>query len=175
MVLGDYTRFEFFDIVTLHRRTINSLYHTTMSMFGHDGSPKGSEHMDTVIGATVKIEGKFIGKGNVFVHGKVIGSMQTDHNVEVSESANIHADVEADCISIAGEVHGNVKAHNRVELTPTAKLYGDVEAKIVSVGAGAVLNGKCVTITDATPPSADALLKDRAQRNIKNVRQAEAL
>ena len=130
------------------------------------GDVHGSE---TIIGSSVKVEGKFHGTGNVTIEGRVVGSMKTDGDVIITQSADIQANVDARNVTIAGTVTGNVKAHERLEIAESAKVFGDVEAKIVSVGAGAVLNGKC-TVTNESPSVADQSVAKSGK-----TRQAEAV
>lgn len=107
---------------------------------------KSSEHSETVIGSSIKVEGNFVGHGNIIVEGRVTGSMKTDQDLRIVPGAVVEADVEARNVFIAGDVRGNVKAHDRLELTESAKVSGDVQAKVVSIGAGASLNGKCTML-----------------------------
>ena len=115
-------------------------------MFGRDEVKKPGG-VETILGPTVRIDGKFVGKGNVVVQGNVSGSLRTTEDLQIEDGAVVKANVDAKNVVIAGEVHGSVKAAERLELTATAKIFGDVEAKTISIGAGAILNGKC-TMTD---------------------------
>lgn len=141
-------------------------------MFGKDDDRK-SGGAETIIGPTVKVDGKFFGKGNVVVQGQVFGSMKTHEDLQVDQNAVVKASVEARNIVVAGEIHGNVKALERLELTETAKLFGDVEAKTISMGAGAVLNGKCTMTEAAASTAASAYPPQQNFKQQKN-RKAEA-
>ncbi len=116
-------------------------------MFGHETGRENAQS-ETVIGSSVKVEGQFVGKGNIVVDGRVVGSMKTDQDIVVSQGAAVKADLEARNLTLAGEVRGNIKVHDRFELKESGKLFGDVEAKVVSVSPGAVLNGKCTMVTE---------------------------
>ena len=105
-------------------------------------STKLTKNDDTIIGATVKLEGDFVGESNVVVEGTVRGSMKTKQNLRIAQNAKIFASIEAGNATIAGEVHGNVKIIEQLELLSTARINGDIEAKAISVANGAVLNGK---------------------------------
>lgn len=110
-------------------------------MFKHNEemSSKGTE---TVIGPTVKVDGNFVGAGDVIVAGHVSGTMKTSKNLRVSEGAVIKADVEAANVWVGGEIRGHIKCAGKVELSPTAKVFGNVETQLIAVSHGAVLHGK---------------------------------
>ena len=103
---------------------------------------------ETVIGPSVKVEGDFLGDGNVLVEGLVNGNLNTAKHVVVTEQAKITANITANTAKIAGEVTGNVKIADRLELAGTAKVSGDIEAGLLSIEAGARFNGKCTMTAD---------------------------
>lgn len=133
---------------------MNQLYCTMaaeafMAIFHRDSGTEGSGASETIIGSSVKVDGNFIGKGNLVVEGKVTGSMKTNHDIRITQGAMVKANIEAQNIFVAGEIHGSVKAHERLELSESAKIYGDVETRTVSIVAGAVLNGKCTMLSES--------------------------
>lgn len=98
--------------------------------------------IETVIGPSVTLEGNFNGSGNVFIEGKVHGTLSTSGNIRIGDQAKIKADVKGADIYIAGEVHGNIQAKERLELSATAKVFGNIESKILHIEAGAFFSGK---------------------------------
>lgn len=118
-----------------------------MAMFKSDGST--GKQGDTVIGAAVKVEGNFVGEGNVIVEGQLQGTLKTKHNVIIGSGAIVKANVEAQDVHLAGELHGNVKISGKLTLTATAKLSGNIETSSLTVEEGATLNGKCVMTAGA--------------------------
>lgn len=132
-------------------------YDSAMAMFQRDD--ENSKETETIIGPSVKVEGNFVGSGNVVVSGTVAGTLKTAKNLRVNVGAKIHADVEAASVSVAGEIRGNVRAKERLELAASARIYGNVETQNLSVESGAVLHGKVtmaqaaqVTNAPTTPP-----------------------
>lgn len=105
--------------------------------------PPEKSEFETIIGPSVKVEGDFVGDGNVIVEGLVNGNLRTGKLVVVSEKAKITANINAGSARIAGEVTGNIKVTERLDLAGSAKVSGDIEAAIVSIEAGACFNGKC--------------------------------
>ncbi len=103
---------------------------------------------ETIIGPSVKVEGDFVGQGNIIVDGVIKGSVTTNGNLRVGDQAKITAAVAAANALISGEVRGNVTIKGDLELTATAKIFGDVETKSICVARGAILNGKCAMADD---------------------------
>jgi cytoskeletal protein CcmA (bactofilin family) len=99
---------------------------------------------ETIISASVKVEGDFVSQGNVLIEGEVEGSLRTEKDLRVGEQARISADVSAASATVAGEVRGNIDISGRLELEPTAKIYGDVKTVDLIVASGAVINGKLI-------------------------------
>lgn len=97
---------------------------------------------ETVIAASVKVEGDFQSQGNVLIEGVVEGSLKTERDLRVGERAHITADVSAANAVVAGEVRGNLVVSERLELEPTARVHGDVRTKVLVVASGATINGK---------------------------------
>lgn len=112
---------------------------------------------ETIIGPSVKVEGNFVGQGNIIVEGTVKGSVKTNGNVMVGNKAKITAAVEAANAVISGEIRGNVTVSGDLELTESARITGDVVAKTLAIARGAMLNGNCaMTDKPFTKESADA-------------------
>ncbi len=109
-----------------------------MAIFPREGGD--NKDVETIIGASVKVEGTFVGSGDVTIEGQVVGNLKTSKDLKVREGALVKADVEAANLYVAGEIRGHVKCAGK--LTPTAKVFGNVETQTVSVAHGAVLHGK---------------------------------
>lgn len=97
---------------------------------------------ETVISASVKVEGDFVSQGNVLIEGEVEGSLKTEKDLRVGEHARISADVGAESATVAGEVRGNINVSGRLELEPTAKIFGDIKTSDLIVASGATISGK---------------------------------
>ncbi|MDD2646735.1 MAG: polymer-forming cytoskeletal protein [Patescibacteria group bacterium] len=102
-----------------------------------------SADTQTVIGAGVKVEGKFDAIGDVVLKGRLTGTLDTQSALFLEEGAFIDGDMTAKNANLAGEIKGNVKVQNQVGLTKTAKIKGDLECQILSIEAGAIFNGRC--------------------------------
>lgn len=110
-------------------------------MFGHGETPKGQE---TIIAQGVRVEGDFVSQGSISIQGEVIGSVKTDADLEVGETAKIEASVSARNARIAGEIKGNVEVQERLDLLASARVLGDIAAQMLSIEPGASISGKLV-------------------------------
>lgn len=115
-----------------------------MAMFNRE--EETNRNVETIIGPSVKVEGNFVGSGNVVVEGVVNGSLKTAKDLRIGVGAKVKADIEGANVSIAGEVNGNVKATGRLELTTGAKVFGNIDAVGLVIAEGAILNGKCTMV-----------------------------
>lgn len=112
-------------------------------MFKSDESKKIlKQDIETIIGPTVKLDGDFIGQGDIIVEGIVNGNIKTKKYLRIDENAEINAEIEAGDAYISGVVNGNIKVIGKLEITGTAKVKGDIETSIISVESGALINGK---------------------------------
>lgn len=113
-----------------------------MAIFQRDNTGSEGKDLETIIGSTVKVDGNFVGSGDVVVEGQVSGTLKTSKNLRVGEKAKIKADVEAASIFVAGEIRGQVKCSGKIELAPSGKIFGNVDTQTIVVAHGAVLHGK---------------------------------
>lgn len=110
---------------------------------------EGAPEAETIIAASVKVEGDFISQGNVLVEGMVEGKLSTSKDLRVGERARIAAEVSATNAVIAGEIRGNINVSERLELEPTAKVIGDIHTKVLTMAAGATVSGRVLMGAEA--------------------------
>lgn len=124
-------------------------------MFQREGGVDVKD-IETMIGSSVKVEGNFVGAGDVVVEGQVAGTLKTSKNLRVGEQAVIKADVEAANIVIAGEIRGHINCSGRIEVLATGKIFGNVDTQTIAVAHGAVLHGKVSMAGHESAPEAKA-------------------
>lgn len=115
--------------------------------------------IETIIGASVKVEGNFVCEGNMIIDGQVKGNVQTNGFLQIGKSAIVTADVKAANARISGEVRGNLKIETNLELGETAKIIGDIDVINLSVQKGAQINGRC-TMNNKSNSKAKDFSKD---------------
>lgn len=98
---------------------------------------------ETVVGASVKIQGDLNSEGNIRIEGSVAGKVQTTQSVYAAESSLITADVVAGNAIVAGQVQGNIKISGSLVLQSTARIHGDIACAVLRVEEGALFSGKC--------------------------------
>lgn len=98
---------------------------------------------DTVVGATVKIQGDLNSDGNISIQGQVKGTVNTKQGVYVSDGAIITANVTAGTAVVAGQVQGNIQVSGQLVLQSTARITGDISCSVLRVEDGALFTGKC--------------------------------
>lgn len=114
-------------------------------------TPSAAQDTETVIAASVRVEGDFVSEGNVRIEGMLTGSISTERDLIVGEHAKITANVQARNAVIAGELHGNLRVFDRLELASTARVYGDIQAMVLSVAPGAMMRGQLVIGLEVSP------------------------
>jgi len=110
-------------------------------MFHHEEDAEAKD-VETIIGSSVKVEGSFVGAGDIVVDGQVTGTLKTNKNLRIGQRAVVKADIEGANIVVAGEIRGQIKCSGKIELLPTAKIYGNIDTQTIAVAHGAVLHGK---------------------------------
>ena len=98
---------------------------------------------ETIIGATVKIEGDLVSEGDIKVDGLVTGKIKTSKNLFVGPMAKIEADVEAQNAILAGIVKGDIKIKDSLVIHETGKVEGNLACGRLSIAEGAHFTGSC--------------------------------
>lgn len=111
-------------------------------MFGKKQSEPITDSVETVIGPSVKVEGDFIGEGDVIVEGKIVGNLQTNQNLRIGPQALVEAEVKAANAYIAGKINGDVGIVEALEIAASAQINGDISCNNLSIESGAIINGR---------------------------------
>ena len=115
-------------------------------MFNKTSKPQN--RIDSLIGATTRIEGNVIFSGGLRVDGMVRGNVAAlpdqPGTLVVSADARIDGEVQAAHIVVSGTIHGPVHATETLELQAGSKVKGDVYYKSIEIHQGAVVEGRLV-------------------------------
>jgi len=102
-------------------------------------SPRESS---AAIGASIRIKGDVTGDENLIIQGHVEGTIRVQgHNVTISKSGKVKANIEANQIIIEGEVHGDLLGDEKVIIRDTGNVLGNVVAPRVTLEDGALFKG----------------------------------
>ncbi|MBC7415242.1 MAG: polymer-forming cytoskeletal protein [Herminiimonas sp.] len=120
-------------------------------MFGH----KTKSTIDSLIGASTRIDGDVHFKGGLRIDGQVRGNVVAEAGqggmLVISESARVEGEVRGAHLVVNGEIVGTVYSTELLELQPKARITGDVVYKALEMHGGAVVAGR-LTPDDAVEP-----------------------
>lgn len=132
----------------------------------------GQEKFETLIGCHTEIHGTLKLKESVRIDGKVVGTIEAPHDVNLSvvigPTAEVQGDVLASRIIVAGRVSGNIHAFDRVEILATAVVQGDVKYTSIAVEHGAKLLGLMIQVDVNDIPSQSSRGAKEAIRKAKS-------
>lgn len=111
-------------------------------MFGH----KAKNTIDSLIGASTRIEGNLYFKGGLRIDGHVKGNVIAESGdtsmLVISEQAKIEGEIRVAHLVVNGEIVGPVYSTELLELQPKARITGDVYYKALEMHGGALVSGK---------------------------------
>ena len=115
-----------------------------------------AENTPARIGKTVVIRGEVRGSEDLYVDGRVEGTIHlTESRLTIGPNAVLAADVSARDVLVLGTVEGNIAATGRLELRAGCQVNGDVRALRLAIEDNAVFRGK-VDLSQAPAKPGDA-------------------
>lgn len=96
----------------------------------------------TVISEHLSIEGALDGGGQVVVHGRVRGKIESRGSVTVAAHGRVESSLHAATAVVSGRVVGAICATGLIELEATADVTGDLSAPRIVIRDGAKLTGR---------------------------------
>ena len=115
-------------------------------MFRRESKPQN--RIDSLIGATTRIEGNVFFSGGLRVDGAVRGNVaglpDQPATLVVSEQARIDGEVQAAHVVVNGTINGPVDARETLELQANSRVKGDIHYKSIEIQQGAVIEGRLV-------------------------------
>jgi cytoskeletal protein CcmA (bactofilin family) len=103
------------------------------------------EPMDTLIGASTRIDGHLLFKGGLRIDGAVHGNVTADSQLHsylvLGGAASIEGEVRCDHIVVSGEIRGAVYSTELLEIQPNGRIIGDVFYNVLEVHGGARICG----------------------------------
>jgi cytoskeletal protein CcmA (bactofilin family) len=115
-------------------------------MFRKESKPQN--RIDSLIGATTRIEGNVFFSGGLRIDGAVRGSVAAlpdqPGTLVVSEHARVDGEVQAAHVVVNGTINGPVDSRESLELQASSRVKGDVHYKSIEIQQGAVVEGRLV-------------------------------
>jgi len=98
-------------------------------------------HLDTLIGKEVVVEGLLKTEGDIQINGQFTGEIETSGDLIVGEHAKVKAEITGNNVYVAGEVEGNITAKEKLEILETGRINGNVTSQAMSIEPGGILKG----------------------------------
>ena len=115
-------------------------------MFNKTSKPQN--RIDSLIGATTRIEGNVFFSGGLRVDGAVRGNVAAlpdqPGTLVISEQARVDGEVQAAHVVVNGTINGPVDARETLELQAGSRVRGDIHYKSIEIQQGAVIEGRLV-------------------------------
>lgn len=115
-------------------------------MFRKQSKPQN--RIDSLIGATTRIEGNVFFSGGLRIDGTVRGNVcalpDQPGTLVVSEHARIDGEVQVAHLVVNGTVNGPVHAAESLELQASSRVKGDIHYNSVEMQQGAIVEGRLV-------------------------------
>lgn len=126
--------------------------------------PASASTAPACIGPSLVVKGELYGEEDLFVEGKVDGSITVKGgSVTVREKGRVQADIRAVSIQVAGQVIGNLSGAERVILMKSGRVEGNIAAKNVTLENGCrfkgsidMESGRPGAVTELPTPNANA-------------------
>ena len=123
-----------------------------------------------MIGPGININGDISGSENLIIEGKVEGKINLPgHQLEVSKTGNVHANVSAKFIKIDGQLQGDMEGKEKVLITKSANVRGNISAPRVMLEDGAVFKGNIDISPVDTAPVELPLTAQKTPDNVKSL------
>ena len=106
---------------------------------------KSQATIDSLIGATTRMEGNVVFQGGLRIDGTVRGDVIAGEGsaglLVIGESGRVDGNIVAVHLIVNGTVHGSITVSGIVELQPKAKVSGEVRYRDVTIHRGAMVEG----------------------------------
>ena len=100
-----------------------------------------ANHLDTLIGRDVVVEGSLKSEGDTQINGQFKGEIDMTGDLIIGEHAKVKAEIIAANVYVAGEVEGNISAREKLEILETGRVNGNVTSQALSIEPGGILKG----------------------------------
>jgi cytoskeletal protein CcmA (bactofilin family) len=97
-----------------------------------------------------KLEGTFEFPGTFRLNCRVKGTLISEQSLILGERAEVDGRIDGNVVVISGKFEGIIVARSRVQLESTAVVGGEVHTPCLVMEPGAVFDGKCHMLSDAS-------------------------
>jgi|LauGreDrversion2_5_1035112.scaffolds.fasta_scaffold01765_2 cytoskeletal protein CcmA (bactofilin family) len=138
-------------------------------MFNFDKTNLGRsvEKFESIVGATLKVEGDLVISKSLridgTVHGNILQAEGASATVAIASGASVLGNIAVHDVIVSGHLRGNITSPGRVELIDTAKVEGDVTYGSIGVAVGARIAGQLKQIDDLSQIEAHSAISKAAK------------
>lgn len=128
------------------------------------------EKFESIVGATLRIEGDLIISQSLRIDGIVNGNIYqsdgTSATVAIAPGAVVKGNIAVNDLIVSGSVEGNICAPGRIEFIDTAKVNGDVTYGSIGVALGARIMGQLRQIDEMSQSEAKSVITRAAKPQV---------
>ena len=113
-------------------------------MFSSKKRPDQSQAIHTLLGKGTLWKGEIqAGQNSLRIEGRVEGAIQSEGEVTIAPTGEVHGTIEAKHLIVTGRIQGTFKIKECLEIHGTGYVEGDVEVGSLVVDEGGTLQGNC--------------------------------
>lgn len=138
-------------------------------MFNFDKTHLGRsvEKFESIVGASLKVEGDLVISKSLRIDGTVQGNILqaegASATVAIASGASVLGNIAVHDVIVSGHLRGNITSPGRVELIDTAKVEGDVTYGSIGVAVGARIAGQLKQIDEMSQSEAHSAISKAAK------------
>ena len=105
-------------------------------------TPPAAPKSEAFIGKGVVIKGDIFSKEDVFLDGKILGTVDmTANKITIGLNGKVEATIKAREVVVLGGVHGDIQAVEKITIQKDAHLEGNLQSASISIEDGAYFKG----------------------------------
>lgn len=138
-----------------------------MFKFSKTNLGRSVEKFESIVGASLKVEGDLVISKSLridgTVHGNILQAEGASATVAIAAGASVLGNIAVHDVIVSGHLKGNITSPGRVELIDTAKVEGDVTYGSLGVAVGARIAGQLKQIDELSQTEAHSAISKAAK------------
>jgi cytoskeletal protein CcmA (bactofilin family) len=120
------------------------------------GTAIGAGGGNAYLGVGSSVVGRVVFSGPAILGGKIEGEVEAEGRLEIGETAELNAQVAGTEVIVRGNVHGDIIATRKLLILKPGRVYGNVSCGSLHIEDGAVFEGSCKMLREASTKSEDS-------------------
>jgi len=121
-------------------------------LFAKAEAPAKPGQIESILGKGLQVKGTIHSKGTLRIDGTCEGTVESEADLIVGESAVLNSEIKARNVTVGGTVTGNITVSGRLEILQTGKVKGDVHVGTIVISEGALFQGNCTMESNSKEP-----------------------